>query len=638
MCGIAGFVTPERRYRDAHAAVQAMCDAIRHRGPDDAGYHVTGDVALGMRRLSIIDVAGGRQPIANEDGTVQVVFNGEIYNFRALRARLQRGGHRLATNSDTETLVHLYEELGDELVHELRGMFAFALWDARRGRLLLARDRLGIKPLYYWPRADGGVAFASELRALLTLPDFPAVLAPLAVANYFALGYVPHEQSIFAGVCKLPPGHLLEWNRDRGLRLTRYWTPVRAEQPVRDEREAVEELRRLIDESVAIHLESEVPLGAFLSGGIDSSAVVASMQRQMDQPVRTFSIGFRERAFDESGYAAEVATSLGTQHTELIVEPDADELVDEVVRAFDEPFADSSALPTYLVSQLARRHVTVALSGDGGDELFGGYTRYAESLGAMAIESVSLRNALRALARALPHAAPWRNRLLDMARTPRGRYTATVALAPARRDGGVLSDELASELPAPGDLLSQYFDEAAGRDFPTQLMLVDAMSYLPDDILTKVDRMSMAPSLEARVPLLDHVVAEFAFALPTPFKMRGAESKWILRRVIGGSVPRAVLNRPKMGFGVPLGRWFRNELSHRVEALRDARSPIYEYVDHRAVGRVIGEHMVRRRDHSAQLWRLLVFSLWLDALARGDLARPNRSTEGVELILSRAVS
>jgi len=625
---------------DPRATLRAMCDAIRHRGPDDAGYFAAGDVALGMRRLSIIDVAGGQQPIANEDGSVRVVFNGEIYNFRALRARLQRNGHRLTTNSDTETLVHLYEELGDAFVHELRGMFGFAIWDARRERLIVGRDRLGIKPMYYWPRADGGFAFASELRAMLTLPDFTADISAHAVGNYFALGYVPHAQAIFEGVHKLPPGHLLTWERAAGLEVRRYWTPVRAEQPVHDEREAVEELRRLIDESVLIHLESEVPLGAFLSGGIDSSTVVASMQRQMRQPVRTFSIGFKERAFDESGYAAEVAAQLQTQHTELIVEPDADQLVDEVVRAFDEPFADASALPTYLVSQLARRHVTVALSGDGGDELFGGYTRYAETLGNQAINSEAARGLIRSFARRLPHAAPWRNRMLNAARTARGRYASTVALAVDSQEGGVLRAELARQLPSMDLLLGSYFDEAetSGRDFATQLMLVDAMSYLPDDILTKVDRMSMAPSLEARVPLLDHVVAEFAFGLPTRMKFRDGEGKWMLRRVIEGTVPSTVLNRPKMGFGVPLGRWFRNELAHRVAALREPQSPIYEYVDPSAVGRVIGEHMVRRRDHSTLLWRLLSFALWLEALARGELARPNRSTEGVEVILSRAVS
>jgi asparagine synthase (glutamine-hydrolysing) len=640
MCGIAGFVAPERRYIDARATIQSMCDAIRHRGPDDAGYYVTRDVALGMRRLSIIDVAGGQQPITNEDASIQLVFNGEIYNFRALRARLQRNGHHLTTSSDTETIVHLYEELGADVVHELRGMFGFALWDAKRERLLVARDRLGIKPMYYWPRPDGGFAFASELRAILTLPDFTPELDPLAVGHYFALGYVPHQQAIFRGVQKLPPGHALQWDRTSGLTVTRYWSPVREEQPVRDDREAIEELRRLIDESVLIHLESEVPLGAFLSGGIDSSSVVASMQRQMKQPVRTFSIGFKERAFDESGYAAEVAKAIGTQHTELIVEPDADQLVDEVVRAFDEPFADASALPTYLVSQLARRHVTVALSGDGGDELFGGYTRYAETLGSQPLSSAKLRDILRDVARRLPYATPWRNRMLNAARTARGRYASTVALPPDTRDGGVLRAEIVQRMPTMDDLLARYFDESrnAGREFATQLMLVDAMSYLPDDILTKVDRMSMAPSLEARVPLLDHVVAEFAFALPARLKFRDGEGKWVLRRVIDGTVPATVLNRPKMGFGVPLGRWFRNELAHRIEALRDVRSPIYAYVDPQAVNRVISEHMVRRRDHSALLWRLLAFALWLDALARGELARPNRSTEGVEVILARAVS
>src|SRR6476659_2762759 len=385
MCGIAGFAGSLAEGPDAADRLRRMCDAIRHRGPDDSGYHVAPGVAIGMRRLSIIDVAGGHQPMTNEDGTVHVVFNGEIYNYQPLRARLLAGRHRLTTSSDTETLVHLYEDHGAGLARELRGMFGFAIWDDRRRRLLVARDRLGIKPLYYWPTRDG-VAFASELR------------------------------TIFTGVHKLLPGSLLEWTREGGVRTERYWSPAVAENTRITEQEAIEETRRLLDESVRIHLLSEVPLGAFLSGGIDSSGVVATMARISDRPVRTFSIGFAEREFDESRHAAEVASALGTEHTQLVVRPDAELLFEQVARALDEPFGDPSALPTFLVSYLARRDVTVALSGDGGDELFGGYTRYFELNGARSLPPLA-RTVLRNVALRLPHAPYGRNRLLALGRT-----------------------------------------------------------------------------------------------------------------------------------------------------------------------------------------------------------------------------
>jgi len=621
MCGIAGYAGWGASPAASESHLRAMCGAIRHRGPDDEGHHVASSVALGMRRLSVIDPAGGHQPIANEDGSVQVVFNGEIYNHRELHAELERAGHRLETRSDTETLVHLYEDLGERMVHRLRGMFGFAIWDARRRRLLLARDRVGIKPLYYW-EADGGIAFASEVRSLLALERFPARLDPRAVARYLSLGYVPEPLSVFQGVKKLPPGHTLVWEPGRPATITRYWTPVRDEVRV-DEREAVAELRRLLSESVRYHLESDVPLGAFLSGGIDSSTVVAEMQRQMDRPVKTFSIGFEEPEFNEAPHARRVAEAIGTEHTELIVRPDADALIEEVIRAFDEPFSDSSALPTFLVSQLARRHVTVALSGDGGDELFGGYTRYLELLRRRELAG-PLRWALRAGARRLPHGARGRNRLVDLSRTRRGRYAATIATPLAVDEGGLALPEVAA-LGARSleELAGPWFDEARGRDFATQMTLVDLQSYLPGDILTKVDRMSMAVSLEARVPLLDHKVVEFAVGLPSHLKMRDGTGKWILREAIRDLVPPAVLSKPKQGFGVPLRKWFRHELRHRVEGLRRPSSPIYEYVDAAAVARVSAEHQAGRRDQSGTLWRLLVLDMWLTGLAEGAIARPS---------------
>lgn len=636
MCGIAGFAGIASYSPEGSEILRRMCDAIRHRGPDDSGYYVGAEASIGMRRLSIIDVAGGHQPMANEDESVRVVFNGEIYNFRDLRQRLQVAGHRLATSSDTETIVHFYEDRGDDVVHELRGMFAFAVWDDRQSRLLLARDRLGIKPLYVWPHPSGGVAFASELRSFLTLPDFKPTIDPDAVAEYCAFGYIPHPATIFRGVRKLAPGHRLTWSKESGIVETEYWSPARIERPRIDDREAVTELRRLIDESVRIHLESDVPLGAFLSGGIDSSAVVASMRRQMDTRPLTFSIGFREAAFDESSYAAEVANALGTNHTELIVHPDADALVEDVIHALDEPMGDSSALPTYLVSCLARRDVTVALSGDGGDEGFGGYTRYPETLSGVPQLPGALRGTVRALASALPGVAPGRNWLLNLARSPRGRYASTVALPVRTEEGGVMRDELAARHPTIDQLLDDVFNRAGARDFATQLTVVDLMSYLPGDILTKVDRMSMAPSLEARVPLLDHLVIEFAVSLPSTLKMRDGVGKWILRRAIEGTVPETVLTRPKQGFGVPLGSWFRRELSHRLDHLLSPASRVFEYFDPRRVRALVTEHRARRRDHSFVLWRILVLDLWLEALSRGTLARAVEPRDVLADYLARA--
>ena len=613
-----------------------MCDAIRHRGPDDSGYHVAPGVAIGMRRLSIIDVAGGHQPMTNEDGTVHVVFNGEIYNYQSLRARLLAGRHRLTTSSDTETLVHLYEDHGAGLARELRGMFGFAIWDDRRRRLLVARDRLGIKPLYYWPTRDG-VAFASELRALVTLPEFPRTIDPDAVVDYMAVGYVPEPRTIFVGVHKLPPGHLLEWTRDGGVRTERYWSPAVAENTRITEQEAVEETRRLLDESVRIHLLSEVPLGAFLSGGIDSSGVVATMARISDRPVRTFSIGFAEREFDESEHAAEVASALGTEHTQLVVRPDAELLFEQVARALDEPFGDPSALPTFLVSYLARRDVTVALSGDGGDELFGGYTRYFELNGARSLPPIA-RSVLRNVALRLPHATYGRNRLLSLGRTMRGRYAGTVALPLREAEGGLLREDVARRAVPFDKTLDRWFTDGSARDFMTQLMIVDVQSYLPGDILTKVDRMSMAHSLEARVPLLDHEIAEFALSLPPSLKFRDGVGKWVLRRALGDRVPDEVFRRPKQGFDVPLRDWFRGPLAHRLAALSDRSSTVYDFVEPRAVERIVQEHRVGRRDHARTIWRLVMFDQWSRLYSTGAFVRPVTITSDVDALLGRAIA
>ena len=614
MCGIAGYVGRYRSREESAAELVAMCDAITHRGPDDAGYWVAPGVALGMRRLSIIDVEGSRQPIANEGGDVRVVFNGEIYNYRELRQRLHGSGHRLATDGDTETLVHLYEEAGARLVDSLRGMFAFAIWDARRERLTIARDRLGIKPLYYW-ESEGGLAFASELKSLLALPGFPRHVHRPAVADYLALGYVPEPECVYAGVKKLEPGCVLQWERGAPARITRYWTPVREEDPRMEAEEAAAEIRRLLTESVRYRLIADVPLGAFLSGGIDSAAVVAEMARQMDRPVQTFSIGFDEPEFNEAPRAAAVARALRTDHTELVVRPDVEELMERIVVDFDEPFADSSAIPTYLVSRLARERVTVALSGDGGDELFGGYTRYRELLGRDLPLPAPVRRALGAFARRLPASARGRNRLLELSRARSGRYAGMVADALPVAEGGVAWDELSRQGHSQDALLRRWFDRVPGHEFASQMMLVDLMSYLPGDILTKVDRMSMLASLEARVPLLDHHLVEFAATIPSSLKMRDGTGKWIFRRAITGLVPDSVFHGPKKGFGVPIALWMRGPLRHHVDALLEPGSPLFDFVDPRAVEQRVSEHQAGRRDQSPLLWKLLVLRMWLQAQA-----------------------
>ncbi len=620
MCGIAGFAGWQLRDDEAARTVRVMCDAIVHRGPDDAGYFVAPEVALGMRRLSIIDVAGGQQPIANEDGSIQVVFNGEIYNHHELRRDLIASGHRFRTRSDTETIVHLYEERGDDFVGRLRGMFAIALWDARAKRLVLARDRVGIKPLSYWLTPDG-IAFCSELRSLLALSRFPRRLDESGLAAFLSLGYVPDPLSAFAGVAKLSPGHILTWSAERGANVRRYWTPVVAETPVADEALAAERLRELLAEAVTSHLEAEVPLGAFLSGGLDSSTVVALMAQKAPIQPRTFAIGFDEGAFNEAPHARRVAEAIGTHHTDLVLRPDADRWVEGIVGIFDEPFADSSALPTYVVSWLARRHVTVSLSGDGGDELFGGYTRYVETLGRPTVPAWG-RPLLRAVGHALPHIAPGRGRLLDLARPRSARYASTVALALAPADGGMAAPHLVPREGQFGDILGNAFAAAGTRDFTSQMMLVDVATYLPGDILTKVDRASMAVSLEARVPLLDHALVEFALALPADLKIRRGAGKQVFRQTIRGLVPAEVLDHPKLGFSVPLGQWFRGPLRHRIDQLATANGGLYDLLDRASVRRLSTEHLMRRRDHSTALWRALVLHLWLAHLDTGRLARP----------------
>jgi asparagine synthase (glutamine-hydrolysing) len=621
MCGIAGFAGIGLPAEEATARLHRMCDAIQHRGPDSDGYFIGEGVAMGMRRLSIIDVAGGDQPISNEDGTVTVVFNGEIYNHHELRRELVAAGHHFTTRSDTEVLVHLYESHGPEMVRRLHGMFAFSLWDSRNRRLLLARDRTGMKPLCYALRS-GGIVYCSELRALYAFDRSALQIAPGEVMEYLAFGYVPDPNTIFAGVSKLPPAHFLVWSPGREVQVQRYWSPPLTDRTLRDETELVAELRCRLEAAVSSHLESEVPLGAFLSGGTDSSMVVALMCSHAAGRVKTFSIGFAEAEYDESKAARAVANQLGTEHTELVVRPDVEQIFESVAAMFDEPFADSSAIPTFLVAQLARQHVTVALSGDGGDELFGGYTRYGETLRRGGGARGTGSRLLGAMGLMLPHAFPGRNRLVDLGRTRLGRYASSV-VQPVRVDeGGIASAWHPAARRTIDEQLNRFTSADEAEDFAALMMRLDFETYLAGDILTKVDRTSMAVSLEARVPLLDYDLIDFALRIPGELRVTSAESKRLYRRAIRGIVPDFVLTAPKRGFAVPLAQWFRGPLRHRIHALRTPPAALEQYLDGPAVERLIAEHSIGRRDHSVLLWRLIVLNYWLAAFADGRLGRP----------------
>jgi asparagine synthase (glutamine-hydrolysing) len=616
MCGIAGFVDTNQAgsliaNRDR---VQAMCDVMRHRGPDDQGVHVEPGVALGMRRLSIIDLATGHQPIHNEDRTVWVVFNGEIYNYGQLRAQLESLGHRFYTSSDTETIVHGYEEWGPAVFSHLRGMFAIAVWDARSRTLLLGRDRPGIKPLYY-TEAAGGLFFGSEAKCLLCNPEVDRTLDPAALDHYLAYLYTPRDRAIFRGMRKLPPGHYLQV-ADGRVALHRYWQVPAAVTFRGSEHEALELLEETLSGAVAAHMLSDVPLGAFLSGGIDSSVVVGLMARASRQRVKTFSIGFDETAFDELPHARKVAEHLGTEHHEFVVRPDALAILDKLTWHFDEPFADASAIPTWYVSQMARQHVTVVLSGDGGDELFGGYDRYLPHP-RVAWFDRRARGVGRALAaaawRPLPHGMRGKNFLRHVARDRRGRYLDSLTFYHADERDALLMPDVRRMLH--GWNSETHFSEPLRRfgDLPlaAQLMAFDFETYLPEDCLTKVDRMSMAHSIESRVPLLDHHVVELAASLPPTLKIHDGTLKYLLRQLAFRLVPREMIDRPKRGFEAPITRWFRGSLR---DALQDTlRSPTARqrgYFDYSFVDRVLDEHLSGKRDHALRLWQLLVFELW----------------------------
>ncbi|MEU2429702.1 asparagine synthase (glutamine-hydrolyzing) [Streptomyces sp. NPDC007861] len=615
MCGVAGIATTDV---PDPAMVTTMCGILAHRGPDGDGFHTGDHIALGMRRLAIIDVAGGDQPVYSEDRSVVAVFNGEIYNFAELRRELLSRGHTFRTGSDSECLVHLYEEHGDELVHHLRGMFAFALWDAKERRLLLARDRVGKKPLYY--RATGeALMFASELKALTAVAPESREVDLVALHHYLTYQYVPAPWSIFRGIRKLPPGHVLTW-QDGRMRVRRYWTPDFTPAGPVDEREAAERTRELLLDATRVRMVSERPLGAFLSGGIDSSAVVAAMARVAEGPVKTFAVGFDDARFDERVHARVVAQRYGTDHHEFVVGASALDILPTLAWYFDEPFADASAIPSFYVAKLSRQHVTVALNGDGGDESFGGYTRYALMARTARFRVPgAVQPAFGHLGRLLldtERPGAYRRRaglaLSMLGKSPERRYAWLMSYFTTDEKHAVYSAELLRELSGTDSyaLMDRAFRASRADSLVNRLMDVDVNTYLPGDLLAKVDITTMANSLEARSPFLDHRLMEWAARLPAHLKVRGGTTKYLLKKAMEDWLPPELLHRPKQGFGVPLGHWLRTglrDVARDVLTDRTARSRGFfrpESVQALLDGHDAGENRTR------QLWALMQFELW----------------------------
>lgn len=642
MCGICGKV-----YYDQHRPVErgvltAMCDTMMHRGPDSQGVHIDGAAGIGSTRLSIIDVPGGRMPIPNEDETVWIVFNGEIYNYQHLRERLERAGHRFTTHSDTETILHLYEEVGDSFAEMLNGMFAVAIWDSRRRRLVLARDHVGIKPLFYAELKDR-LLFGSEIKPLL-VDGVDRSIDPIALHDYLSLNYVPGPRTIFSSVRKLLPGHIMTYEaRTQQTQIRRFWDIPRPDPVLANIRASAnleDELLNLLRQIVRDQMVSDVPLGSFLSGGLDSSLLVALMSEVSDRPVKTFSVGFNEESYSELPYARIVAERFGTDHHELVLAPKAHDMVMSMAEYFDEPFADSSALPTYAISGVAAKHVTVALSGDGGDEVFGGYYTYQA-------------DKIASLYRRLPQAlgAGLLPRLVSM--MPVSDRKASLDFKLKRfMTGGMLpplsahvawksffSEDMKSRLYAANgnngnggrlrpsvDVMQAYFDGYPTKDMINRLMYVDSKVQLVDDMLTKTDRVSMAHSLEVRVPLLDLRLVEFMARMPSHLKVHGMTLKYLMKRVGARVLPHEIMHRPKAGFNIPIARWLRTDLSDMVNTYLSPNAIADQGLfDPQEVSSMLQAHFASQHDYSRNIWNLLMFSLWHE--------RYVKSTSGIEVEL-----
>jgi len=620
MCGIVGIVQGGEAQVD-RALVSRMCEAIRHRGPDDDGFYFQGGVGLGMRRLSIIDLKGGQQPIHNQDRSAWIVFNGEIYNYRELRKELEGLGHKFYTDSDTEAIIHAYDRYGSECPKHLRGMFAFAIWDERRQELFLARDRVGKKPLLY-AQLNDQLVFGSEFSALLLHPAVSRDIDFAALHYYLSFLCVPAPLTAYRAVRKLEPGHWLRW-RNGEIEIERYWQPDFSRKTDLTEDEAGERVGEILRDAVRVRLMSEVPLGAFLSGGIDSSAVVALMSEESAEPIKTFSIGFEEQDFSELHHARRVAKHIGADHHEFIVRPDAMEVLPTLVEHYGEPYADSSAIPTYYVSRETRRYVTVALNGDGGDECFAGYERYAAMNLAEKYHKLPglfrrglIENVLRMFPASERRGDPVARaqRFVRAASLPKlERYLRWVSAFDEDAKTDLYSRTFREETKTlnAATILEPWFARANGSGVIDAALLADTMTYLPNDLLVKVDIASMAVSLEARSPFLDHHLIEFAASLPENLKLRGLTTKYLLKNVLKKILPAENLTRRKMGFGVPIGHWFRGSLRGFLqETLLSEKALGRDLFNPASVSRIVEEHVSGRRDHAHQLWTLLMLELW----------------------------
>ncbi|TWT53533.1 Asparagine synthetase [glutamine-hydrolyzing] 1 [Rubripirellula amarantea] len=631
MCGITGAIWRNPSQGIAPALLQQMTDSISHRGPDDSQLWMDSEhrdaygrlvgVGLGFRRLSIIDLEGARQPLSNEDGRVRVVFNGEIYNYQTLRRRLQGTGHTFATHGDGESIVHLYEDLGTDCFAQLNGMFAIAIWDANRNRLILARDRIGQKPLYYAATEDR-LVFGSELKCLAKVDGVCSDIDPGAIDEFLTYQYIPHPGTIWKGVRKLPPGHFAIYENGK-VTVERYWDfDPSVERPI-SKSDACERLRELLTDSVRLRMQSDVPLGSFLSGGIDSSLITAIAQANSPDPVRTFSIGFPVADFDETKYAAEVAQHLGTKHQRFEVNPDGVAIIDKLIWHYDEPFGDSSAVPTWYLSELTRREVTVALSGDGGDELFAGYERYRALWLSQRLQRLFPVRSIPGigLVQRLPDSNKQRSlirrakRFLEAIGEPASRrYMNWLQIFPESMRASLYTDEFLESLPGddPFDFLDSVWSRSEGRDVVTRASMSDVFSYLPCDLCTKVDIASMAHGLEVRQPMLDYRIVEFAGSLPVNLKFRGHRGKLILEDTFGSLIPQSIFTRKKMGFGIPIAGWFRNELREMVhDTLLASDARIGPYFRREVVAELVRSHETNEHNHGYRLWNLLILEKWL---------------------------
>jgi asparagine synthase (glutamine-hydrolysing) len=643
MCGICGEINFNKGV--TVEPIRRMCKVLTHRGPDDQGMvFIKGneylevkdssefipdtnpfEVALGHRRLSIIDLSmDAHQPMCNEDGKIWIVFNGEIYNFQEIRERLEKKGHLFKSKSDTEAILHAYEEWGVECLNHLRGMFAFTIWDSKQRQLFMARDRLGKKPLVY-AHQNGHFAFASEIKALLQIPGIERKVNGYAIHHYLTYQYVPSPETIFEGIKKLPPAHYLLYDRNGNIRIERYWKLQfnSNHQTYTDAQELGHRIRTELEESVKLRLISDVPLGAFLSGGVDSSLIVGIMAKFSEKPVKTFSIGFEEKDFDELFYARLVSNHFATEHHEFVVKPNAIEILPKLVWYYNEPFADSSAIPTYYVANMTKDYVKVVLTGDAGDENFAGYPRYLRSKYVSwftRLPEKVRRSLLPAFLRILSQ-SPWRrktlNRLADfmeMLSSHQGRnYAEQIKIFNQKEKDGVFSEDFSRQVKGtdPLDYLIKKYEEGDTDDLLEKLLYLDMTTYLPEDLLVKMDIATMANSLEARVPFLDHKFMELVAGIPSHLKLKGTKSKFILKTAFKDFLPDAVYKRRKMGFGVPVSRWFRNELKDYVYGvLLDSRTLNRGYLRREGIERLLNDHTTLRYDHSSKIWALLFLEIW----------------------------